>query len=301
MQRLFTTFLAVFWLAAAAGWLEAGATAIESTPIDDIIRLDGIATEWEGIPITYLRESLHVISVAHDDETLYLMFSFSDQRLAQQLQRRGVMLWFNGNGKTKNKNEEFGLRYGGSQQIADHFASQREDEGDDGGGTTTGRGGYGGRGSGPPPQMTGGSRAYPGNLTIVTQGIKETVPEDNSDGPAAASMVEEEIFCYELRVPLADVGGKIADRGPGSKSKVAIGIQIGGLTEAEMETIQPPMDERPAGMGGSTGGMGGGRGGGGMGGGRGGRGGPPGGKGTGELDPEIVWLSVALGPTGKGL
>jgi hypothetical protein len=210
-----TSILVLACVLAAFSFAEAGATKIASTPVDGIIRLDGSATEWDGIPIISLRESLHVIWVARDHETLYLMFTFSDRGLAERLLRRGVILWFNGDGKTKMKKEEFALRYGGSEQIADHLASQGRDEAGDG--DTRGRRGRGGRATGPPPCMANGSRAKPGELTIVTRGLEETVPENHADGPAAASMVAEEVFCCELRVPLSDIGGKIADRGPSGR------------------------------------------------------------------------------------
>jgi len=83
------------------------------------------------------------------------------------------------------------------------------------------------------------------------------------------------------------------------KRKVAIGIQIGGMTEAEMEMLEAAMKEKM----GETGGMGGGRSGGSMGG-MGGMGGSRGGGAMGSrggdtrsrMNPEIEWLSVTLPP-----
>jgi hypothetical protein len=74
-----------------------------------------------GLPTLYLGESLHVVSAAHDDDNLYLMYRFSDERLARSVFTRGVLLWFNGDGKTKNKEEVFGIRYAGSEEIRQHF------------------------------------------------------------------------------------------------------------------------------------------------------------------------------------
>jgi len=140
--------------------------------------------------------------------------------------------------------------------------------------------------------------------------MKEMVLENETGGPTAASAIHEGVFCYELKIPFADIGGKIADASSTKKRQVAIGVQIGGLTQAEMETLQAAMREEMGSMGGS-GGRGGGMGGGppsgmggggvgGMGGGMGAAGGMGGGGMGGggdprsQLDPEIHWLSVTL-------
>ena len=120
------------------------------------------------------------------------------------------------------------------------------------------------------------------------------------------------MFCYELKIPIADIGGKIADASPSKRRQVAIGVQIGGMTKAEMKSLQAAMKEEIGSSGGQGsrggGGMGsgppsgmGGGGLGGMGGGMSGKGGMDGGGmggGGGDvrsrLDPEIEWLSLTL-------
>ncbi len=91
--------------------------------------LDGDPSDWEGIPIAYLKDSLHVSAIAHDDDNLYLMYRFADEGLARRLLMRGVTLWINGDGKTKNKKEEFAVRYPGSEQIAEQFEDEDPWEG----------------------------------------------------------------------------------------------------------------------------------------------------------------------------
>ena len=290
----------------------AAAEKIESSPIGDRIVLDGDPSDWEGIPINYLKDSLHVSAIAHDDDNLYVMYRFADEGLARRLLMRGVTLWINGDGKTKKKKEEFAVRYPGSKQIAEHFAN--EDSREEGYRAEPGGSGTSGR-SGPPPSLAS-MRQVPGQLTVIRMGMKETWDENETAGPTAASAFHEGVFCYELKIPIADIGGKIADADPAKKRQLAIGVQIGGMTQAEMETLQAAMREEmgsaggsagrgaggmgggpPSGMGGggiggmgggmgSSGGMGGGRGGGGMGGG--------GDDMRNRMDPEIEWLSVTL-------
>jgi hypothetical protein len=283
------------------------AKKIESSPIGDRIVLDGDPSDWEGVPLTYLEDSLHVSAIAHDDDNLFVMYRFADEGLARRLLVRGVILWINGDGKTKNKKEEFAVRYPGSEQIAEQFKD--EDSGDGRYRPETERSGPSGRG-GPPPSLAS-MRQLPGELTVIRMGMKEMRIENDTGGPTAASAFHEGVFCYELKIPFADIGGKIADASTAKKRQLAIGVQIGGMTQAEMETLQAAMKEEMSSLGGSGsrgGGMGGGppsgMGGGGIGGmgggGMGAAGGMGGGRGGGggdmrsQMDPEIHWLSVTL-------
>ena len=284
------------------------AEKIESSPTGIGIVLDGDPSDWEGVPIIYLKDSLHVSAIAHDEDNLYLMYRFADEGLARRLLMRGVTLWINGDGKTKNKKEEFAVRYPGSEQIAEHF--EGEDPGQNRYRSETDESGKSGRG-GPPPSLAS-MRQVPGELTVIRMGMKETVDENDTAGPTAASAFNEGVFCYELKIPFADIGGKIADASPTKKRQLAIGVQIGGMTQAEMEMAQAVMREEMGSMGGQGGQAGGGMGGGapsgmggggigGMGGGMSGMGGMGGGRGAGgggdmrsQMDPEIKWLSVTL-------
>jgi len=306
-MKTFTRVAALFIsLAILAGPEAEAAQKIESSATGQPILLDGDPSDWEGIPIVYLKDSLHVSAIAHDDDNLYLMYRFADEGLARRLLMRGVTLWINGDGKTKNKKEEFAVRYPGSKQIAEHF--ENEDPREQGYRTETGGSDTSGRG-GPPPSLAS-MRQIPGELTVIRMGMKEMKDENDTAGPTAASAFSEGVFCYELKIPISDIGGKIADAG--LAKKVAIGVQIGGMTQAEMESMQAAMREKMGGTGGQGGRGGGGMGGGppsgmggggigGMGGGMGASGGM-GGGGIGRggedmrsrLDPEIEWLSVTL-------
>jgi len=308
-MKYFTRVAVLFISLAAIGGVDAvAAEKVESSPAGDRIVLDGDPSDWEGIPINYLKDSLHVSAIAHDDENLYLMFRFADQGLARQLLMRGVTLWINGDGKTKKKNEQFAVRYPGSEQIAEQFEGEDSRVGryraETDGSDASARGG-------PPPSLAS-MRQVPGELTVIRMGLKEMKTETGDAGPTAASAFNEGVFCYELKIPFADIGGKIADASPAKKRQVAIGVQIAGMTQAEMETLQAAMREEMGGTGGrGGGGMGGGppsgMGGGGVGGmggsmgGMGGKGGGgmggPGGDPRSQMDPEIEWLSITL-PSG---
>jgi hypothetical protein len=304
---LLSAALFVFSFLCPSTWVSA-AEKIDSSHAGDRIALDGDSSDWEGIPVTYLEDSLRIAAIAHNDGSLYLMYRFADENLARQLLMRGVTLWVNGDGKNKKKNEDFAVRYPGSEQIAEHFEGEdawdQQYRAETEGSETSGH-------SGPPPSLAS-MRHVPGQLTVIRMGVKETIAENNSEGPTAASALIEGVFCYELKIPFADIGGRVANTDPTRERKIAIGIQIGGMTEAEMETAQAAMQERTGsrgetgGRGGEMGGMGGRPpGGGGMGGMGGMSGGSPGGAMVGRggdprsrMSPQVEWLSITL-PAGE--
>jgi len=302
MNRTLRMAVLISFAVAGFGPGAGAAEKIESSPTGHRVVLDGDPSDWEGVPLNFLEDSLHIMAVAHDDDNLYLMYRFADQGLARRLLMRGVTLWINGDGKTKKKNEEFAVRYPGSEQIAEQF----EDEDSWQGRSRPDESGTSGRGD-PPPSLAS-MRQVPGRLTMIRMGMKETGDESDLDGPTAASAFNEGVFCYELKIPFADIGSQIADANPSKQRKVAIGIQIGGMTKAELEMLEAAMREKMGSMGGQGGRGGGGTGGGppsGMGGGgMGGMGGGRGGGGTdgrsgdtrSRMNPEIEWLSVTMPP-----
>jgi hypothetical protein len=294
-----STLLSLIWLALlpAATPAADAATTIESRPAIGPITLDGRPADWEGIPVVYLEESLRALAVTHDQDNLYLMYRFADERLARELLARGVILWVNSEGKTKNKDEAYGLRYGGSSQIERSFEeAPRPSQGNPPDDSHDDR---------RPPRPPGPERdrARPDELTRIRLGVKEPVAGTSDAEPAAASAAAEDGFCYELRIPIGDIGGKVAAQAPSETHTIAVGIQIGGLTQAEAEAMESAPPEMPGGGGAPPGGGGGARGGmGGMGGPGGGGppiGGPPAGGPGGmkkRLAPEITWLKVVLRP-----
>ena len=298
-----STLLSLIWLALlpAATPPADAATMIDSQPLSRPITLDGHPADWEGIPVVYLEESLRTLAVTHDQDNLYLMYRFADDRLARELLARGVILWVNSEGKTKNKDEAYGLRYGGSSQIERSFEeAPRPSQGSPPDDSQDDR-----RPPRPPGPVPG--HAHPDELTRIRFGVKEPISRTTDAEPAAASAASENGFCYELRIPIADVGGKVASQPPSSVRRIALGIEIGGLTEAEAEATESLPSEMPGGGGAPPGGGGGARSGmGGMGGPGGGgppMGGPPGGGPGGmkkRAGPEVVWLTVVLWQTSRG-
>jgi hypothetical protein len=243
IHRLVITVLAIATLVAATGHA-ANAKKVDSNPAGDRIVLDGDPSDWEGLEHIYMKETLRVLAVAHDAEALYVMFRFGDPHLARFISSRGALLWINGDAKANNKNEVYGVRYPGSTQIAlklaaDDAEAARETAGE------------AGSSDGPKISMDL-VRQVPGDVTVVRMGETESYPEDNEVGPSAASAVTEGNYCYELRIPFAEMGGKIATANPGKKRQLAIGVILGGLTKEEQKALQKDIQEQMKDQQGST-------------------------------------------------
>ncbi|MCD4750562.1 MAG: hypothetical protein K8R59_14425 [Thermoanaerobaculales bacterium] len=259
-------------------------TKLVSEPSPGKIMVDGLSTDWNDIDLRYLEKSLRTLGITHDAENLYLMWRFGDERLATMILARGVTVWVNGNAKMK---ETVGVRYSGSVALAQtlllpnagHFGEDSDTD-----------------------QIQGMGRRFtprePGVVTLL-EGMTETdFAEDHPQGPSAASMRVKDIFCYELRIPLGLVGGRVAESPADEDRKLTLGIQIGGLSPSERYENKAIMGQMSGGgmsgggMGGPGAGMdGGGRRGGGM---TGGHGRSGGGRMT---PPEVVWLKIDLKPT----
>ena len=214
-----------------------GARQVESQAVEQIT-IDGDPGDWAGISALHLDKSLPMVAVAHDDSYLYLMYRFDDQGLARQLSYHGLIFWLNGDGKAKNKHEVYGVRYGGSQQIDQHLKSGDDTAEKADSAAEKDRRDRTGRRPRHPRH-----RPRPGELTVIRMGIKKVVAEAAATGPAAASAVHDSLFFYELRIPLTDIGGKVAGMPAAKIRKLALGIQLGGLTEAERMIIEGQVED----------------------------------------------------------
>jgi hypothetical protein len=74
---------------------------------DSAVAVDGAGTEWEGA-MAQLREASLSIGVANDGGSLWLCLTTSEPRVAAQILRMGLIVWFDPAGGTK---KVFGIRY----------------------------------------------------------------------------------------------------------------------------------------------------------------------------------------------
>ena len=70
------------------------------------LKVDGNVFDWEGIPLTMSDKLSSAMGVVNDVENQYIILKLSDQRMARKIQRMGLTVWINSEGKKK---KEFGL------------------------------------------------------------------------------------------------------------------------------------------------------------------------------------------------
>lgn len=244
---------------------------LTSDPIAGAITVDGRQADWpEGAaPLANQAISLKAVN---DGANLYLLVVTSDAARRAQLVREGLIVWFDPEGGTKKR---FGVRYPVVESLP-----QEEGRGRPGGGHR--RGGE----NGPPAEDT----YHPADrLDVLGPGKDDarSLTLDHAPGLEAAAALQEGVFVYELKVPLAAT----------SDHPYAIGTAAGKTIGVGLETPKLAKPSPPEGGGGGFGGRGGGH----MGGGMGGHGGY--GRSSGEhssfqqAKPLNVWSTVTLSVT----
>jgi hypothetical protein len=275
-------------------------TKVDSRVPSQVLAIDGDTSDWQGLATIYLEDSVRVVGIAHDATNLYLSWSFSDERLARTVLSRGVTMWLDGEDKKKRT---FGVRYTVSEALAKEISLDPRDKNPD---QELARH-QDFRGPGPGFEMR--RLQDPGTITVINGETQEVFAESSdSTGLKAASALQDGVYCFELAVPLQMIGGKVSEQPEDKDRQLRVGVEIGGLSDAEREAMKEQMEEMRGkrmgmgmgmgGRGGMGGGMGGGRGGGmggGMGGGRGGGMGPGGmGGRSGMRESKPEWLKVTL-------
>ena len=204
---------------------------------DDPITIDGNYSDWDDNSLQYFEENNTMMGSMNDADNLYIMFRFNDQTLARKIQMFGVTIWLDEKGKKK---KDYGIRYAGSVALS---AGLRPEVSSSEKLQRLGK-----------MQQMSKSRPEPGTITIISRGEDTNLPENNPQGPSAASASQKGTFCYEFRITLP------LNRESGEET--SLGMEVGGIDPEDLPEMR-----------GQTGGMrgGGGRRGGEMMGGRGGR------------------------------
>lgn len=257
-----------------------GGLEIDSNWNKHSIAVDGNFNDWEKAPTYFDEEKGIIYGAVNDNENLYFMFRFRDIKLAQKLERRGITVWFNGEGKQEKL---FGINY--KNENAPAFMpgnrgernSQRSEERE--------------------------KIFFPmGKFNIQGDNTIDIISINDINDIEAKAGLNNGIFCYEFKIPLNNKN--IADKfnmNFESGNNIKIGFEIAGISEEEKEQIMAKMKEKMSqrgskggssmrGGGGRPGGMSGGR--------AGGMGRRPGGSGQNDMmkqfEPQEFWATVKL-------
>jgi len=253
-------FLILFFAILLVG---CGSDGFKSEKLQSKIIVDGRSEDWTNLPLTYIEDMEMVIGFAHNDTSLFVMFRFSDQKLARKIHMRGAILWLD---PTFDEDKEWGVRY------------RREF-------------------IGPRPNLSpmNSSDLPPvildGNFAVVRGEDKLSTGLEFYPGVRGAAGNEKNLYVFEFSFPMDSNSDDVLRAFTANSPEISIGVEIESISKEEREMMKQKMTE------GSQGGRsGGGRSGGGMkGGGRGGQSSMMGGRGNiPDMDREEIWMTINL-------
>jgi len=237
------------------------------------IVVDGLMADWEELPTTYLEDQGVVMGLSNDDDHLYFMFRFRDEKWARTIRMSGLTLWLDSRGE---KGKDFTLKYRGGPKLSELMPKNEN----------------------VPEEMRERTprrdTAMTDELTCAVKDrlVEMPIPLDGANGPKAAFGTDHGFYVYEFMIPLKDSEVRYYGLGAEAGAKITIGANWGKMEMGGRG--QRPGGGQRGGPPGGGGGMGGGRSGGGMG------GGPPGGMGG--QRPEMpeeqeIWIKTKLATT----
>lgn len=237
--------------------------------------IDGDGDEWRDLAFSYFDDDQTAIAVSNDSAAIYLMIISKNESTIMQLERAGVVVWLNGDGKKKR---DYGFRYRAGRLSA---AERKMPAGFP----------MGGGMEEPREKMKEEQARLHRLITVIDKKNSIEISAKGDDGPAAAATFGKEIYAVEFKIPILPTVESGYGLKPEQSSSTMLGIEIGYMSDADkkrmQEQMRPPDGEGPSGgMGGPpSGGMGGGMGPGG------GQGRP---RGMREMGKKEFWLKFDL-------
>lgn len=285
MKRSLVGFAVAGGLVVAATGLGASEKRghVESQWRSSTIDIDGSPLDWPG-PLVPFNDQPVSVAATNDGDSLFLVLTASDRGERMLVLRRGLIVWFDPDGKDKKR---FGVKFPvGVAFTEDDFGGRHR-----GGGAPPDDPSAGGDSSGGSSRSgarSSDSSLEPPNRLEILGASKDDARSFTADkvpGIQVKVGQAEGLLTYELKVPLS----------PDDAHPYAVGTKPGASIGVGLEM---PKLEMPASGGGGRG-SGGGGGGGGMGGrgGMGGHGGGMGGHGGAEAEqvkPLTGWITVKL-------
>jgi hypothetical protein len=256
----------------------------------DEIRVDGQSRDWENLSRFVMDKPQGSFALCNDEHNLYLLFHFTDSVMARMIERQGVVIWFDKQGKKK---KSFGVTYRtgrasfGWNEPALPETNERDRGGDQ-------------------PKREDQTRkdikpSAPEGLAVLNGSMRDRIPisDQESGVPTAGFSSDNGRTTYEFSIPLTSTEAKYAiDALPGSV--FSMGFEFAGgepeMKQKKREGSGGDHERGPGGGGGSRGDAppdGGGPGERGRGG-QGKPGGRHGDSGPKTLDHTEIWFSVTL-------
>jgi hypothetical protein len=307
----------------------AGASDLVCYRVGTPITVDGYSADWADIDGRDLPGERGSLKFAHDQANLYVLLCISQTESAYLISHQGISLWIDAQG---GQCERHGVRYSGSKELADvierdhnPFPNLSGREGSfpeeqppiepppgavppslppgmpPGGPKPPGGLGQAGRPSGQDPRKMFKKTMDPGIVFVTKSGRASMQLECMTDDFCAAARYDPPFFCYEFRLPVAELGLEPKALNKGEIRKLSVGLQIPELQQDREVIVTMAPAQGQAGGAEGMGGMGGGPPGGGMGGGPPGGGTGGGGTGGGPPGGGMGGGGMGGGPPGGGM
>ncbi len=188
---------------------------IRSTWTPTPVKIDGSNDEWSGESLT-LEKKLNVdYAFRNDSKNLYVLFVFKDPKFLSSIDRTGMILWLNTEGKKK---KNYGIKFQIRLVTADTYISLLEKQ------------------LGPLPEEKKAQikskpqyRIYL-NQVIDKKGEAVGVTSGPS-APASKSKRGKNMVIYEFRIPLKRGERQLAGIGTEPGKSIKIGFEWGGMTK----------------------------------------------------------------------
>ncbi len=255
-RNLFTFGLVALFSVGSVGVASAGGVDIRAEWKKGPIVVDGSASDWQGVPATYLEENNAAVAVASDAQFVYLLFRTNDRKWARAIKATGLTVYLDASG---GKKKDTYVNFRGGPSREELMRGGQEDQ-------------YRGPEGFEHPEISQDQppRDQMGDEPRLSCFIKDritekVIPINGDEGPSAAFDTSKGFYQYEMRIPL--VKDSVRYYGVDAKPGAKLGLTLVWGDMSDM--MQRRKEGVKLGLGGPVGGGGGGMGG--------GMGGPPGG------------------------
>lgn len=179
------------------------------------VKIDGSNDEWSGESLTLEKKVSVDYAFRNDSENLYMLFVFKDPKFLSSIDRTGMILWLDAEGKKK---KNYGIKFQRKMITADAYIALLEKQ------------------LGPLPEekktQIKSRSAYGIYLNEVVDKKGKTLGVTSGPGaPAFKSKRGKNMMIYEFRIPLKRGERQLAGIGTEPGKNIKIGFEWGGMTK----------------------------------------------------------------------
>lgn len=199
--------------ALAAG---AGQAVVTSVWTDQPVAVDGLRSEWQGVPLMEWKKNAVSFAFRNDGESLYVLLVIQDPKYRSTIEQTGVMLYFGAQGA---KAKDYGILFKRLRLDPEEYIAHLEKQGP------------------VSDEDKAGIRQKAGfylfhHQVLDRKGKPVRAVSEASARPAVFKYAPDgQAVAYELSVPLLRGSDLVAGVAPEAAGAIAVGFEWGGETE----------------------------------------------------------------------